>query len=223
MFRTLDELGDTYREWNIEGKHNVEDISRMYMKSVVIYEGKKYQCKERSCALWSESLGDMFLGLKVDGDYGYVPFKDIDNSFPEMGYYNVDGNAVLLSRDIRSRNWRYAFHESNSSVGFPYVREGQNLQYSLLRINAGRMSSSSLKTSIYLNCDDEFKGIDEAVQLVSEGSNYAVPVSRKIAVASNPYKDEVGIFLLGSLVGIAVEGRIDLHEEWAMESLKEVV
>lgn len=209
----------------------LEDISRQHRNAIIKFGGKKFRCT--GSAVYSQEK--VFLGVSVvKGEKDterFVPMDLVDNSFPEVGYYNIRKKGVcnktlLLERLTNSRQWRYGFHPTICRTSVPYWSDGglvdRLLEDSIKSLET--TSSSSVITSRYLNTEDEVTPYIEALKLIRGGKSIAEAISRQIAVAACPFREEIGVFILGKQVGtVNKDNTINYTQLWAIDFLKEVI
>jgi len=229
MFRTMSEVDDLTHEYLQGSNQHLRDIGRLHEGSVVKYEGEFYNC-DGGC-YYSSSIGEVLLCvyncIGEEGIRGLIPFREVDNSFPEVGYYNISHSgprkAIMINRRVNSRAWRYGFHPSIADVSTPYLRSSASLMDSIMEDVPPAFRGSSRSIDRYLAADGEFHPFHAAYSSIRTGRSLSVAISRDVAIASSPMKDEVGIFLMGTRVGtVDKNGEIQIELEWATDSIMEV-
>lgn len=210
----------------------LNDIGRTHSGCIVTISGEKYSCT--GSAVYSVSEQEVYLGVysvvrrRFRDEERFVVLSDIDTSFPEVGYYNLDkgegGNkAIMLSRQVARRSWRHSVHKENLSLTLPYL-EGSSLSTRLLERGVEVVHPIPSILRPYVHLKEDFLPFSQSYRAIREGEIIGAAISREIAIASDPFSEEVGIFLLGEKVGTIAPGTGQPHvtHNWARPTIEEV-
>lgn len=227
MPRTIEQIPDPTREARLpSGEQTLRDLGRLHSGSAVKWKGKMYMCKEG--AVYCRQENKIYMAVHIDGGRTrFIPFDEIDNDFPETGYYNIASGtrkAIMINRRTASRSWRYGFHKAVADVSMPYMTSDNNLMHEVLK-DVPRVLGMNFENvyRYYFASKGKFHPFSVALRSIKKGKSLSVAINRQVAIASSPYENEIGVFLMGSKVGVVNSSEeVEMLVDWAEDSVLEV-